>query len=474
MKPKTALKKLIAPAILLTFLVIPMLYFDTMARDFGSNVINTIILVAKYGISILVWLSLSWFLIRLLDFVFWEWTLSYRLKITVPKILKDITAGIIFIIIAILGGIFNIPVTGLLATSGVVGLVVGLALQSMIADVFSGIIINIEQPFKIGDFVELDDGFIGKVVEINWRTTHVLSLFGIMSVVPNGKISQMIVKNYDKPQKGYWLSIELHLSFEVPVDRALRILLAAAQSINKSSEAVIREINELGVKYHIYFGVPQFEGFYHIRSDYLAKISKHLYQAGLTPVYPKQDIYFDNMPKRQLDERKDQKGLISRISIFEPLSDEELELIVSKVDLKHIKAEETIVNQGDESDSLFIVVEGLLYVFIKMEGREGDVHVGQISSGEFFGELSLLTGENRAATIVSITDCVLYEIKKEDISPILDSRPELLKFFSKLLAEREIHTMESVKKLDERERLQEQQSLANQILKKMKSFFSVK
>lgn len=474
---KHGLKKLFVPTLLLVFLVVPMLYFDTIARGFGSGIIEKIILLLKYVLGVFVWLSLAWFLVRVFDLFLWEWALAHKLKITIPKILRDLIAGIIFLIAiaGIISGIFKIPVTGLLATTGAISIVIGLALQSLISDVFSGIVINIEKPFKIGDFIELDNGFIGKVVDINWRTTSVYATARTMSVVPNGKISQMIVKNYNRshtPELGFWMNFEFHLGCEVPVERALRIITAAAQSLDKNAEAVTTGIDEIGVKYKVYFLVWNYAKAYLIKNDYINTVFTHLNKAGITPAYPKRDMFIEAMPARVLDEKKDLKTLLSRIDIFEPLSEDEINFLISTIKRSAVLAETIVVRAEDKGDSAFIVLEGLLHVFIKIPGRDKEIQVGHIISGQFFGEFSLLTGEKRSATVATVTDCVLYEIRKSDFASLLDANPRLLDSLSHLLAERQLLNEESVRKLNESEKEQKKESLANQFFNKIRGFFT--
>jgi small-conductance mechanosensitive channel len=93
------------------------------------------------------------------------------------KLLQDLLAGLIYLaaLFAIVSYVFDLPIQGLLATSGVIAIILGLALQSSLGDVFSGIVLSFSRPYRPGDWISIDGGTDGRVIEINWRATHVLT-----------------------------------------------------------------------------------------------------------------------------------------------------------------------------------------------------------------------------------------------------------------------------------------------------------
>ena len=150
--------------------------WEDYVLDVGSELVDSTIRVMGYIVASLAWLSLAWFVVRILDVFFWESLVAPRLGGQVPRLLKDVVAAIIFLaaITGIIGVVFELPVTGIWATSGAVGIVLGLALQSMISDVFSGIAINIDRPFKIGDWMsKFTSEAVATSLVKSWRLTGV-------------------------------------------------------------------------------------------------------------------------------------------------------------------------------------------------------------------------------------------------------------------------------------------------------------
>ena len=108
------------------------------------------------------------------------------------KLLQDLLAGLIYLaaLFTIVSDAFDLSIQGLLATSGVIAIVFGLALQSSLGDLFSGIVLSFSHPYRPGDWISLDGGTDGRVLELNWRATHVLTARRDLAIVPNSTIAK--------------------------------------------------------------------------------------------------------------------------------------------------------------------------------------------------------------------------------------------------------------------------------------------
>jgi CRP-like cAMP-binding protein len=203
----------------------------------------------------------------------------------------------------------------------------------------------------------------------------------------------------------------------------------------------------------------------------ITNVLRHLHQAGISLAYEKHDIFYAEMPPRQLDRMNDRAALVQRIEIFSGLQQEETARLAARIKERRFGSGSAIVNQGDPGDSMFVLVEGLLEVRSDLENGRKQVRVKSLEPGEFFGEMSLLTGEPRAATVAALTDTVVYEIGKEDLESLLAHRPEIAVNISQIVAQRR-HDLAALEKLTPEEKAVAQHSFAEQILDKMKSVFS--
>lgn len=209
------------------------------------------------------------------------------------------------------------------------------------------------------------------------------------------------------------------------------------------------------------------------RSFVSATILEHLKQAGIAPAYPKQDILYAGQPERTLDSKsvEDRTQLLGKIEIFEYLESDELKELASSMEQKQFSEGEELITQGDAGESMFILSEGVLHAFISNNTNGDRVRVGQIEPGEFFGEMSLLTGEPRTASIVAGTGVVAHEITKDHMSVLLTKRPEVAETISKVIAHRKLVNTQALANASAEEKIAQTENLARQIMTKMKSFF---
>jgi small-conductance mechanosensitive channel len=157
----------------------------------------------------------------------------------VPNVMKFFVTVLIFALAfgGIIAVVFNQPLTSLLATSGVLAMVVGLAIQANIANVFSGIILNVERPFKVGDFIKINN-IIGQVTDITWRTTRMESNDGPMVSLANSKVSEAMTENFSNVPHG--IAAETRFYAPSDVDPAL-VLEIINEAVAKSTQIVCKD-----------------------------------------------------------------------------------------------------------------------------------------------------------------------------------------------------------------------------------------
>ncbi|MFQ5602567.1 MAG: mechanosensitive ion channel family protein [bacterium] len=467
------------------------LYNKDILFQFGDDAISQTQMVIKYAIQIGIWLSAAHFLNRLVIVFFWDRLVRKTIGAPVPRLLKDVMTIIIYIVAVtgIVGIVFKRSVTGFWATSGVIGLILGFALRNIILDVFTGLAINIDRPYKLGDWIMVHgsspaQNITGKVIETNWRTTRLYTEDDSIVVLPNSLLGMKVVTNFWGAGPESRFEATFCLDFSVPIDRAFRVLLAGAKTAmgqkgileQPEPNVIVNATNSLGIEYKVRFWMcPWNDGITKgaARSLVTVNILQQLQQAGITPAYPKQDLFYEKMPVRQLDSQslEDRKELLRRTELFKHLNGSELIELAGNMIHRNFAKGESIIQQGDEGDSMFVLSEGLLHAFINTNSKKPSLKVGQITPGEFFGEMSLLTGEPRSATIVAVTDVVAHEITKEHMNALLTKRPEMAETISTVVAARKVRNSQTLANATPEERIVETKSLAKQIMTKMKAFF---
>src|SRR5207244_3545143 len=142
------------------------------------------------------------------------------------KLLQDLLAELIYLaaLFAIVSYVFDLPIRGLLATSGVIAIILGLALQSSLGDVFSGIVLSFSRPYRPGDWISIDGGTDGRVIELNWRATHVLTARRDLAIVPNSTIAKSRIVNVSSPSGIHGNTVTLQVGSGAPPSFAAEVI----------------------------------------------------------------------------------------------------------------------------------------------------------------------------------------------------------------------------------------------------------
>lgn len=481
-------KKLWVPVFLFVLFIIAATAGEGILGQFGVEAITSSKRVFEYMVQIGLWISTAFLINRIMRVFFWNGLVARALDAPVPRLLTDVTAVIIYMIAftGILSFVFNQSVTGVWAASGLVGIVLGLALQNIILDLFIGIATNIERPYRIGDFIAVhpsgnpDVRVFGELVEINWRTTRIQTTEDNIVMLPNSMIGKSMVTNVSLPDKPRRLETTLTLDPAVPTERAKRVLLASALAVADDKHLMRDPVPRVLVAGTIPGGVVYNIRFYSWRGtgESIDRVLKsglaQLHQAGIPLAYPKQDIYHAELTERRVDVTSIEglAKLLGHTELFQKLKPEELhELAAAMIRARH-EPDSKIIESGAVGDSLIILVEGLLDVSVTMENMK-QIRVGQIVPGEFIGEMSLLTGEPRSADVTANTSAITYELTRDTIVDLLEKRPEIAGILSTVVADRQLRNSETFANASAEDKEKQKTSLANQILGRMKAFFRI-
>jgi small-conductance mechanosensitive channel/CRP-like cAMP-binding protein len=402
------------------------------------------------------WLSAGWLLSRMVNIFVWDGAVSRAIGGRVPGLIKTISSGVIACIAAtgVVGVVFGLPITGFFATSSVVGLVVGFALRNIINDIFTGVALNIDRGFRIGDWVTVHSGttdIVGQVAEINWRTTRIATEDNTIVILPNGSLGQMIVTNHWGRGREVRFDLDIALDPTVLPDRARRIFLGAVRAVTGRSgildkpdpQVHVTGPTDAGVNYRLRYWIRPWEASSPstARDVVVRSVLSHLRQAGISPAYPKEELYVSRSAPRSLDSSAvaDREELLSRIPVFHDLSDLELKTLAGGMRQRTFASGTVLYCQGDPGSSMFVVVEGVLAATVRRQEGTGQEHAAQFVPGDFFGEFSLLTGDTREATVSATHDSVVFEITKAQVDELCARRPELVETLATALVDRMVN-----------------------------------
>ncbi len=343
------------------------------------------------------------------------------------RLFSDLLAGFIYLtaLFTIVGTVFALPIGGLVATSGVIAIVLGLALQNTLADVFAGIAVGIERPYAIGDQVWLDGPIEGEVVQINWRSVQIRTAGNDIATVPNSVVAKSRIINRSNPTTRRSDVVHVPCDAAVAPGQAMelihRAILLCPHILPAPAPSVaLTRIGKRSNHYDVAFSVGHSDRLRQTRSTLLSEVLRQFRFAepGAASSAAAQEA---GVAGRSQSSRQ---GLCD-IPLFEPLSPENRVKLEKKLVLRMLEPGQTLFSEGDKEASLFIVDAGVLEV----SRRSGDTVsiVGRISVGDYIGEIGMLTGVPHAASVTALTVSTIFELRKDDVAPLLAEQPELLR-----------------------------------------------
>lgn len=458
--------------------------FELHPPDESSNYVADHIFY--YAVNVGAWIFGAVLFNALVTTFIWGGYLKQSVGSGINQVLIDFAS--IFIYALGLSGIITIVLNEPLSSFWLITLllfvIIGTAGRRRILTVFKGSFFSTENPYNIGDWIELTGenpgaDIIGEVIDITKRSTILETEEGKIIFIPNRIIYDYVIKNVSGTQKEIKLSALFTLDFSVEVSRAKRVLLAGTINAYKElglkpesePEILVTKTNELGVEYKVNFWIKPWDQF----SPDLAIdkvntfILEHLLHSGLTLAYPKSDVFYNDMPLRQvdLDSPAERKKILSENDLFDTFTQGELEKLSADLFQTKNAKNEVIIKQNDSGDSMFIVVEGLLQVFVDLKGGE-HIPVGHITPGGYFGEMSLLTGESRSATVTAETEVILFEITQEHLKELIKERPSIVEELSKTIAQRRDVNLQKIEEAQDTDH-----NFYKEVLGKIKSFFNM-
>ena len=383
------------------------------------------------------WLWAAWFLVSFLRaFVI----VGHRPR--EGKLIQDLLAGLIYLVavFAIIAYVFDLPIQGLLATSGAIAIILGLALQSTLGDVFSGIVLSFSRPYRPGDWISLEGGTDGRVIELNWRATHVLTGRRDLAIVPNSTIAKSKIVNVSSPSGIHGVTVTVQLDAKTPPATGTEILENAILNCRlivatPAPSVTIKSINANFTEFEITFFVEELASSTRAQNQLFDLIFRHLAAAGieLATAQGQSERVVGDQVSMKLNNGPER--LLALVAIFASLMAEERQALATKLKCKSYDKGEILVKPGTNLHSLFIVGAGVLS--LTREESEGEIEVIRMGPGDHFGEMGMLTGAPAKSKISALIPATVYELTKDDLSPTLQARPEVSQGFCRLLAERQ-------------------------------------
>ena len=364
------------------------------------------------------------------------------------KILRDLLtlAVITAVAMVVIHRDFSVNLVGLAATSAVVTAVIGLAAQETLKNLFAGISLQVDSPFEEGDWVDLGST-TGVVTSLRLMTTRVRGLDGSITVVPNSRIAVEGLRRF-KPEEPVGQMIDVGLDYSLPPRQAIQLLQRTLQHNRKvlrhpTPKVWVSSFADSSITYRLLTWQASALELRSLKSSLLEQIWYALHRIDQSIPYPIRDIRTKQSPARLPSgnvSMKQKQKLLASTDIFGHLDDHQLEMLADLASCQSFAPGESVVRQGEPGDSLYLVVSGELEVFqananspTRLPGR----HVADLETSDAFGEMALCTGEARTASVICKSECVLIEIERKHLLPLLEDQPQILEIMGSIMAARQ-------------------------------------
>lgn len=416
---------------------------DSMPTQVGETIKNLIYHLAHI-LKVVLWMTVVIIFVRYLNYLIFHLALRNTSQNEISSLLKTVLSIVICIVAFFI--IFqsqypNIQLAPLFTGSTILGIVVGLALQDTLGNLFAGIALQADQPFQIGDVINIQNNkWTGVVEQVSWRGVKIRTFQNKIVLLSNAVLGREFIEVAPKDNLNARL-VFFNTIYSTSPARTIQLIREVVRQVENVSPKIrpivrIRNLGESGIDYEVKYWLEDYAKY----NDTDALVRQRIWYA-----FQRESIHFA-FPTRTLYVEK--QGLepdfaesvneifdrLSEVSLFAPLTDEETQQIARTVDAKIFSTGEKIVRRGQEGSSMFVIHRGSVKVQINEDGKIRVLR--SLSEGDFFGEMGLFTGEPRTATVIAQEETEVLEIKHTCLKPILEANPELVERFGDIIEER--------------------------------------
>lgn len=371
-----------------------------------------------------------------------------RLSGPVPVILRDLIQGLVYVAVGLVAmSVAGVEPGSLLTTSALLTAVIGLSVQDTLGNLFAGLAIQAQRPFDKGDWIQFDEDeqLVGQVTEMNWRAVTVVTLEHNEITVPNSMLAKAALRNYTRPKNIARRRAYVWAPTDIQPHRVQRLLAGALRELpgvldDPAPSVITHQFTERGVEYEVRYFIDDFDAREVISGEVHDRIYYALRRARIAVPPPAREVFLHEINRETVAQERElqigrNKAAIGCVGFLDVLLDEPKHRLAALVDNRIYVAGEVIIRAGETGSELFIIETGEVRVEVR-RGRQKR-EVARLGPGQFFGEMSLMTGEQRVATIRAMKDTAVLVADKRAFSSVLEASPELAETVSQMLAERE-------------------------------------
>lgn len=410
--------------------------------------------------------------------------LGPRLARPLPPIFRDIIQGVVYLVLLFIAlRTAGVEPGSLLTTSALLTAAIALSLQETLGNLVAGLAIQAQRPFDVDDWIQFDTDpkHIGRVLEINWRATKVITLDHVEVVVPNATLAKAPISNFTKPTAASRRSLFVQVPAEIPPHAVRAAVLGALPGAfgvlaTPPPSVVVNAFTDGNVEYWVRFFTDKFHLRDAVDSDARERVWYAFARADIPVAAPNRVVRLqENSSESQAADAaklaEQCTTALARVDFLGVLSEAQRLRLAEASSIRIYGPGEPVVKQGDTSSEMFILQSGTVVVQRDRGDGQPPVDVAEMHAGEFFGEMALMTGEKRTATVRAKTPCTLIGVDHDALKHVLESAPELASLISEAIAVRQAEAAANLAEKD-REPVNVSER-STKLLTRIKSFFAL-
>ena len=378
------------------------------------------------------WITLVYWGLTLFNTIVFQKARQGSWRAKVPKIFLDLSRTFLVLIGAaiVLSSVWDADLGGLLTALGVGSLVIGLALQDSLGNIFSGMALLFEQPLAIGDWVQVGD-VDGQVKEITWRSVHICNRQQDLVIIPNSELAKGNFKNYSRPQSLHAVNVDIKFAVDAPPNKVIEMLKKTALETigvlkEPSPKILLTSLDDYFLMYRTIFFVDNYPQGIESNHEFQLRVWYVSQRYNITMPFPTSIEYGAEIPvaENYLDKALE---VLQKSSDWETIEREFLGKICQQSTVEYYAKQETILEKDTQIKGLFVIVEGQVSLLYHDDDYSHNCLVlGYLSPGEFFGgQAALMKEENSDLTVKALVDTKVLVIPQNILLSTIEQFPTL-------------------------------------------------
>ena len=400
-----------------------------------------------------------------------------------PRIFRDVTQAVVYVVVLMLTlRAVGVEPSSLLTTSALLTAVIGLSLQDTLGNMVSGLALQMQRPFQVGDWIQFDPDprQIGQVTEVNWRATTVMTNDLVEVIVPNALLAKAAIRNYSRPSSVSRRAVVVQGPYQLSPGRVHDAILSALSGTtgvlaDPPPYVQTRNFGDSGIEYTVHFFTDDFASRDRIDGYVRDRVWYALQRGGVEVPYPQRTVHTHAVSEesqgRSLERELERRDRVLRcVDFLDVLPAAAHRTLAAAAAVRLYARGELVVALGDSAGELYIIDRGEVVVELPREDR-APREVARLGPGKFFGEMGLMTGEQRKATVRAAVECELLVVSHDAFHDTLASNPDIIEKISELLLARQAELDAAAGVRDTM--VEPMQDRSKRLISQIKSFFNL-